>query len=268
MEQSQGSGVIIDAKKGLIVTNYHNVENAQRTIITLQDRRQVNAKIVGTDPETDLALLKITAKKLSALPLTNADKQLETGDFLVAIGSPFGLDHSVSFGIVSALGRSGLGLEGYEDFIQTDAAINVGNSGGAIVSMNGKLVGISSAIVGANNSNTGIGFAIPGSMAKAVVEQLAKYGEVKRGQIGIMIDDIMLDDKIRAVITTVLTDSPADKAGLKAGDIVLTYNGEAVYGSNKLHNALGLMRVGEKVTLGILRNHKHKTISVVLGMRV
>ena len=267
LEQSQGSGVIVDAKKGYIVTNYHNIENAEKTIITLKDRRQLIAKVVGSDPETDLALLKINADHLSELPLTNADKKLETGDFLVAIGSPFGLDHSVSFGIVSALGRSGLGLEGYEDFIQTDASINVGNSGGAIVAMNGKLVGISSAIVGANNSNTGIGFAISGSMAKAVVEQLAKYGEVKRGQIGIMIDDVMLNDKLRAMISSVLPNSPAEKAGLKTGDIVLAYNGEAIYGSNKLHNALGLARVGDTVSLKILRNNKKLTIHVTLGVR-
>lgn len=267
LEQSQGSGVIIDAKKGYIVTNYHNIENAERTIVTLKDRRQILATIVGVDPETDLALLKIEADHLSELPLTNADKKLETGDFLVAIGSPFGLDHSVSFGIVSALGRSGLGLEGYEDFIQTDASINIGNSGGAIVAMNGKLVGISSAIVGANNSNTGIGFAISGSMAKAVVEQLVKYGEVKRGQIGIMIDDVMLNNKLRAIISLVLPNSPAEKAGLKTGDIVLSYNGEAIYGSNKLHNALGLARVGDTVRLKVLRNNKQLIIHVTLGIR-
>lgn len=268
LEQSQGSGVIIDAAKGYVVTNYHNIEDAVRTTITLYDRRQVTAKVVGVDPETDLALLKIPAKKLSALPLNNADKKLERGDFLVAIGSPFGLDHSVSFGVVSATGRSNLGLEGYEDFIQTDAAINVGNSGGAIVAMDGKLVGISTAIVGANNSNTGIGFAISGSMVKAVVDQLAKYGAVKRGQIGIMIDDIMVDEKIRAIITAVLANSPAQQAGLKKGDIVLKLNDEPVSGATGLHNVLGLMRVGETATLEILRDNKHKIIKVVLATRV
>jgi len=267
MEQSQGSGVIIDADKGYIVTNYHNVKNAIRTTVTLHDRRQKIAKVIGVDPETDLALLQIRAKKLSELPLNNADRELETGDFLVAIGSPYGLDHSVSFGIVSATGRSNLGLENYEDFIQTDASINVGNSGGAIVGMNGKLVGISTAIVGANNSNTGIGFAISGSMVKAVIDQLETYGSVNRGQIGVLIDDIMVDDQLRAIITSVLPNSPAYQAGLKTGDIVLRHNGAAAQGSAKLHNALGLMRVGETATLEILRGNKHKIIKVILGTR-
>lgn len=267
MEQSQGSGVIIDASKGYIVTNYHNVQDAIKTIITLYDKRQVTAQIVGTDPETDLALLKIDAKMLAELPLNNSDKKLERGDFLVAIGSPFGLDHSVSFGVVSATGRNNLGLEGYEDFIQTDASINVGNSGGAVVGMSGKLIGISTAIVGANNSNTGIGFAISGSMVKAVVDQLEKYGSVNRGQIGVMIDDIMVDNKVRAIITAILPNSPAQQANLQIGDIVLKHNAEPVVGSAKLHNALGLMRVGETATLQILRNNKYKTIKVILGAR-
>lgn len=269
MEQSQGSGVIVNASKGYIVTNYHNVEDAARVLVTLHDRRQVAAKIIGTDPDTDLALLKITAKKLTELKLNNEDKKLETGDFLVAIGSPYGLDHSVSFGIVSALGRSGLGLEGYEDFIQTDASINVGNSGGPIVAMNGKLIGISTAIVGANNSNTGIGFAISGSMTKAIIDQLAKYGSVNRGQIGVLIDDIMVDDQLRVVITNILKNSPADKAGLKVGDIILKHNNVPILGASKLHNALGLMRVGETTTLEILRDNQTKlVVKIVLGARV
>lgn len=268
MEQSQGSGVIINASKGYIVTNYHNVENAARTLITLHDRRQLAAKVIGVDPETDLALLKINAKKLSELTLNNEDKKLETGDFLVAIGSPYGLDHSVSFGIVSALGRSGLGLEGYEDFIQTDASINVGNSGGAIVGMNGKLVGISTAIVGANNGNTGIGFAISGSMTKAVVDQLVKYGSVDRGQIGVVVDDVLVDDELRTIVINVLENSPADKAGIRVGDVVLNHNGEPALGAKMLHNKLGLMRVGETTALEIFRNNEHKIINIILGARV
>ena len=268
MEQSQGSGVIINASKGYIVTNYHNVENAARTLITLHDRRQLAAKIIGVDPETDLALLKINAKKLSELKLNNEDKKLETGDFLVAIGSPYGLDHSVSFGIVSALGRSGLGLEGYEDFIQTDASINVGNSGGAIVGMNGKLVGISTAIVGANNSNTGIGFAISGSMTKAVIDQLVKYGAVDRGQIGVVVDDVLADDELRTIVINVLENSPADKAGVRVGDVIFNHNGEPALEAKMLHNKLGLMRVGETTTLEVIRENKHKIIKIILGARV
>ena len=268
LSQSQGSGVIIDAKKGYIVTNYHNIQGAAKTIITLHDRRERVAQVVGFDAATDLALLKIQADKLSELALSNADKQLETGDFLVTIGSPFGLDHSVTFGIVSALGRSGLGLEGYEDFIQTDASINVGNSGGAVVAMNGKLVGISTAIVGANNSNTGIGFAITGSMVQAVVEQLAQYGEVKRGLIGIVVEDIMVDDKLRALVNDVIPNSPADKAGLRENDIILRYNGNFIKGAAKLRNALGLTRVGKITVLEVLRREAEQQHTFNMSLRM
>ncbi len=269
LSQSQGSGVIINAKKGYIVTNYHNIQNTVKTIITLHDRREIQAQVIGFDTDTDLALLKISADKLSALTLSHADKQLETGDFIVTIGSPFGLDHSVTFGLVSALGRSGLGLEGYEDFIQTDASINVGNSGGALVSMQGQLVGISTAIVGANNSNTGIGFAITGSMVKAVIEQLIQYGDIKRGSIGVVVDDIMVDAKLRALISHVVPQSPADKAGLKQGDIILRHNDEYIKGAAKLRNLLGLTRVGNSVQLEVLRREAEQqtilSISVTLA---
>ena len=266
LSQSQGSGVIIDAKNGYIVTNYHNIQGAAKTVITLHDRREIVAKVVGFDSLTDIAVLKIQADRLSELLLSHADKQLETGDFLVTIGSPFGLDHSVTLGIVSALGRSGLGLEGYEDFIQTDASINVGNSGGAVVAMNGKLVGISTAIVGANNSNTGIGFAISGSMVKAVVDQLIQYGEVKRGLIGILVEDIMVDDKLRALVSDVIPDSPADKAGLRKNDIILRYNKHFIKGAAKLRNALGLTRVGEATVLEVLR--REATQQLTLNMTI
>jgi S1-C subfamily serine protease len=268
LSQSQGSGVIIDAKQGYIVTNYHNIQDAIRTIITLHDQREIVAEVVGFDAATDLALLKIQADRLSELKLSNADKQLETGDFLVTIGSPFGLDHSVTFGIVSALGRSGLGLEGYEDFIQTDASINVGNSGGAVVAMNGKLVGISTAIVGANNSNTGIGFAISGSMVKAVVKQLTQYGNIKRGLIGVVVEDIMVNNKLRALVGNVIPNSPAEIAGLKKGDIILRYNGNIVKGATKLRNALGLTRIGEKTQLEVLRRYSKQQKIINISVSV
>jgi S1-C subfamily serine protease len=268
LSQSQGSGVIIDAKKGYIVTNYHNIQGAAKTIITLHDRRELLAEVIGFDALTDLALLKIDADKLSELLLSDADKQLETGDFLVTIGSPFGLDHSVTFGIVSALSRSGLGLEGYEDFIQTDASINVGNSGGAVVAMNGKLVGISTAIVGANNSNTGIGFAISGSMVKAVIEQLAQYGEVKRGLIGIVVEDIMVDDKLHALVSDVIPNSPAYKSGVRKDDIILRYNNDVINGAAKLRNALGLTRVGRSISLQILRREAKQQRTLNMTIRI
>jgi S1-C subfamily serine protease len=183
-----GSGVIIDGEQALVITNNHVVKNAERIGVALSDRRRVEAKLVGTDPATDIALLRIAAPKLAALPLGDSDA-LEIGDYVVAIGNPFGLGQTATMGIVSALGRTGLGIKGYEDFIQTDAAVNPGNSGGALVDVQGKLIGINAAIVGPSGGNVGIGFAIPINMAREVADQLARFGEVARGQLGVAIED-------------------------------------------------------------------------------
>jgi serine protease DegQ len=187
--QSAGSGVIVDARNGYVLTNHHVVENADEIIVNLADRRQLRAELVGSDPETDIALLKIDATGLTAIAIGDSDS-LAVGDYVIAIGNPFGLGQTVTLGIVSALGRAGLGIENYESFIQTDAAINPGNSGGALVDLDGMLVGIATAIATPSGGNVGIGFAVPSNMARAVMDQLLEYGEVRRGRLGIMIQDL------------------------------------------------------------------------------
>jgi serine protease DegQ len=261
-QQGAGSGVIVDAVKGYVLTNHHVVENAEDVTVTLADRRQLRAKLVGSDGGTDIALLQIEANGLTALELGDSHA-LEVGDFVVAVGNPFGLGQTVTSGIVSALGRAGLGIESYEDFIQTDAPINPGNSGGALVDLDGKLVGINSAIVSpTGGGNVGIGFAVPSDMARSVMEQLVEYGEVRRGRLGIMIQDLTpalaealeIDADRGAIVTSVEPGSAAERAGLQAGDVVTTLNGLAVEGSTDLRNRIGLMRAGETVKLGALRD--------------
>ncbi|MDE2365456.1 MAG: DegQ family serine endoprotease [Betaproteobacteria bacterium] len=262
-ERSAGSGVIIDAANGYVITNFHVIKDAQRVTVTLKDRRQFQAKLVGTDPGTDIALLKIDAKKLQALRLGNSDL-LNVGDFVVAIGNPFGLGQTVTSGIVSALGRSGLDIEGYEDFIQTDASINPGNSGGALINLKGELVGINTAIIGPSGANVGIGFAVPSAMVKAVFDQIVRFGEVRRGRLGASSEDITHDlaaslglaSTAGAIIATVESGSPAEKAGLKAGDVITAANGKSVRNSMDLRNKVGLMPVGETVNLDLIRNGK------------
>jgi len=265
--QALGSGVIVDAKKGYILTNNHVIAKADEITVTLNDHRQFEAKVVGTDPDADLAVISIKAERLSELAMADSDT-LEVGDFVVAIGNPFGLEQTVTSGIVSALGRSGLGIEGYENFIQTDASINPGNSGGALVDLDGKLVGVNTAIVGPSGGNVGIGFAIPSNMAQSIMNQLIEFGEVRRGQMGVMIQDVTpdlakafgIDRQSGAVIAQVVKDSAADKAGLKVGDVVVAINGKAVKNSSQLRNAVGLLRIGEKVKLDIIRNGKKRSI--------
>ncbi|MFQ5486901.1 MAG: DegQ family serine endoprotease [Gammaproteobacteria bacterium] len=269
--QSLGSGVIVNADQGYVLTNNHVIEHADEITVTLRDGRHFKAKVVGTDPEADLAVLRIKAKHLTAVPFGDSD-QLQVGDFVVAIGNPFGLGQTVTSGIVSALGRSGLGIEGYEDFIQTDASINPGNSGGALVDLDGRLIGINTAIVGPAGGNVGIGFAIPSNMAREVMEQLIRYGEVRRGQLGVMVQDVTpeladalgLEASHGAVISQVLKDSPAERAGLRVGDVVMAVNGEPVKNSAQLRNRIGLLRVGTTVTLEIIRDGRHKTIKAVI----
>ena len=271
-KQSLGSGVIVDAGKGYILTNHHVIEGGDEITATLRDQRQFTAEVVGSDPEVDLALLRIKAEDLVELPLADSDK-VRVGDFVVAIGSPFGLGQTVTYGIVSALGRSGLGIEGYEDFIQTDASINPGNSGGPLVNMSGELVGVNTAIVGPSGGNIGIGFAIPGNMASVIMEQLSEHGEVRRGQLGVAVQDLTpelaqafgLERRGGAVVARVTPGSAADQAGVRSGDVIVSLDGRAVASSSDLRNAIGLLRVGARVRLDVLRKGKQLTLRAVLA---
>jgi serine protease DegQ len=236
-----GSGVIIDADKGYVVTNNHVVDNADEITVKLTDGREFKAKKLGSDEQSDIALLKIEPDDLKALPLADSDA-LRVGDFVVAIGNPFGLSQTVTSGIVSALGRSGLNIGGYEDFIQTDAAINRGNSGGALVNLHGELVGINTAIFGPNGGNVGIGFAIPANMMKSLIDQIAEFGEVRRGLLGILGSDIdaglaeamNAEVNIGAFVSEVQPDSAAEKGGLQAGDIITAINGRKLHSFQEL----------------------------------
>jgi Do/DeqQ family serine protease len=269
---SAGSGVVIDSERGYVITNHHVIESAEQIVVTLKDRRKLEAQLVGSDPGTDIALLKVTPDGLTALELGDSDA-LEVGDFVVAIGNPFGLGQTVTSGIVSALGRTGLNVHGYEDFIQTDASINPGNSGGALVNLRGELIGINSVIIGPAGGNVGIGFAVPSNMARSVVEQLAEYGEVRRGRLGVLIQDLTpelsgalnLDISQGAVITRVEPESPAEKAGLAAGDVVVAVGSAEVTGSADLRNIVGLVRVGEELNLTVLRDGARRNIKVRVG---
>jgi len=268
---SLGSGVIVDADKGYILTNHHVIDNAEVINVTLHDGRKLQAKVIGDDPDTDIAVIQVKADDLVALPFADSNK-LQVGDFVVAIGSPYGLRQTVTSGIISALGRSGLGIESYEDFIQTDASINPGNSGGALVNLKGELVGINTAILGPQGGNIGIGFAIPSSMASNVMTQLIKHGKVSRGRLGITVQDLTpelasafgIDRNDGAVIAQVEKSAPADKAGLKAGDVVTQVNGQKITGSANMRNVIGLMPIGSKVTMNVLRNGKAMTIQAVI----
>ncbi|MEO8557980.1 MAG: Do family serine endopeptidase [Rhodospirillales bacterium] len=264
-----GSGVIIDAKNGYVMTNNHVVDKADKIVITLKDGRSFTGKLVGTDPGTDIAVVKIPAENLTALPLGDSNK-LEVGDYVVAVGNPFGLGQTVTSGIVSATGRSGLKIEGYEDFIQTDASINPGNSGGALVNLRGELIGINTAILAPSGGNVGIGFAVPIRMAHIVADQLVAYGKVQRGRVGVQIQDVTPDiagamglDKVGgALIARVEPGSPADKAGLKQGDVVTAVDGQAVRNSSDLRNHVGLVRVGEKVEIAYRRGKSEDKVTV------
>ncbi len=272
-KQSLGSGVIFDAKKGLVLTNNHVIHKADEITVSLTDGRSFQATLVGSDPATDVALIQIPAEHLTALPLADSDK-LRVGDFVVAIGNPFGLGQTVTSGIISALGRSGLGIEGYENFIQTDASINPGNSGGALVNLRGELVGINTAIFspGQNAGNVGIGFAIPSNLVQQITDQLLEHGEVRRAHLGVQMQDVTpelasafnLNSDKGAVVTRILEDSAADKAGLKVGDVITAIDGYKLVNADTLRNSIGLLVVGQTIKLDILREGKAKQLTATV----
>ncbi|WP_182566186.1 DegQ family serine endoprotease [Rhizobium leguminosarum] len=269
---SAGSGVIVDADKGYVLTNHHVVDGGSKITVTLKDGRQIPAKLIGSDKETDIALLHIGAENLTAISVGDSDA-LKVGDYVVAIGNPFGLGQTVTSGIVSALGRSGLNIEGYEDFIQTDASINPGNSGGALVSLDGKLIGINTAILSPAGANVGIGFAVPSDMALSVMNQLAAHGEVRRGRLGIGIQELTPDvaealklaDMRGALIASVEPGSVAAKAGLRAGDVVIAIDDRPVHGATALRNRIGLTPVGTKITMKVKRGDGERVIPVTIA---
>ena len=266
-----GSGVIIDAENGYVVTNNHVVENADEITVKLTDGRELSAKKLGADEQSDIALLKVAPENLTALPLADSDAA-RVGDFVVAIGNPFGLSQTVTSGIVSALGRSGLNIGGYEDFIQTDAAINRGNSGGALVNFNGELLGINTAIFGPNGGNVGIGFAIPSNMMKNLVDQIAEFGEVRRGLLGILGQDVdaglaeamNTEVNLGAFVSEVQPESAAEEAGIEAGDIITAVNGRELNSFQELRAKIASMGAGAEVTLTIMRKGETQEVDVTL----
>lgn len=269
--QALGSGVIIDAAKGHIVTNAHVINKADDIRVTLHDGRELKAKLLGQDEQSDIALLQIDAERLTAIQRADSDS-LRVGDFVVAIGNPFGLGQTVTSGIISALGRSGLNAENYENFIQTDAAINSGNSGGALVNLNGQLVGINTAIIAPGGGNVGIGFAIPANMVSSLVDQLLQYGEVKRGVLGVTGGELTPDlaeafghkTKHGAFINQVMPGSSAEKAGLKAGDIIVAVNGKSIKSFAELRATIATTGAGREIDVEIIRNSERKTFRVRL----
>jgi len=275
MEQSLGSGVIVDAERGLVLTNNHVIENAQSVSVTLADGRTLEAELVGADPDTDVAVIRIPAENLTALNLADST-DLQVGDFVVAVGNPFGLGQTVTSGIVSAVGRSGLQGLGYQNFIQTDASINPGNSGGALVNLRGELVGINTASFNPRGSaagNIGLGFAIPANLAREVMRQLMAYGEVRRGSLGLDGEDITeaaarelgLPPNLRgALVARVYRGSPAEQAGVRPGDVITAANGAAVTGAQSLRNVEGLLPVDQEVTLDLLRGERRLSVKAVL----
>ncbi len=270
-----GSGVVFDAKGGLVVTNNHILEYAEEITIALADGRKVSGKRVGGDPETDIALIRIAPEGLTAIPFGDSDK-LEVGDFVLAMGKPFQIGQTVTSGIVGGLHRSGLGIEQYEEFIQTDASINPGNSGGALINLRGELVGINTAIVGDNGGRTGIGFAIPVNMARAVVDQILLHGDIQRGQLGITIETVTADmareknlaaEQSGAIITKIEAGSAAERAGAKVGDVVTQLGGSAVRDATDLRNRVGALRLGQTVDLTVRRGDQSIVLHATLAKR-
>lgn len=270
--RGMGSGVIVDAKQGYIVTNHHVIANADVINVSLQDGREFKATLIGSDPSTDVALLQIEASDLAALNFAQID-DVRVGDYVVAVGNPFGIGQTVTQGIVSALGRGGLNNENYEDFIQTDAAINMGNSGGALVNLEGDLIGINTAIISGSGANAGIAFAVPVNMISAVMDQLQQYGEVRRGQLGVQIQDLTsaMESALQtgagkgALVTSVVLGSPAERAGLEVSDVIIAVNDERVDSGRDLRNIIGLLRLDEQVNLQLYRNGKKESATAIIG---
>ena len=269
--QSAGSGVILDARKGYILTNAHVIENASEITVTLADGRDLKAEVLGIDEPTDIAVLKVRPVRLTQITLGDSSK-LEVGDFVVAIGNPFGLRSSVTSGIVSGLGRSNLDQNGFEDFIQTDAAINPGNSGGALVNLRGELIGLATAILARSGGNIGIGFAIPVNMVRSITDQLVQFGSVKRGLLGVdtypvspdIAQALGLSGAAGALVTQVLLGSPAEQAGIHSGDVIESINRAPVMMPADVRNAIGLLRVGDTVDIGLLRDGRTRHVQALI----
>ncbi|MCW8109582.1 DegQ family serine endoprotease [Alteromonas ponticola] len=269
-QQSAGSGVIVDAEHGYIMTNHHVIKGADEVLVSLSDGRDFIAEVLGVDSELDIAILEVEASNLKAVKFADSDV-MEVGDFVVAIGNPFGLGQTVTTGVISALGRTGLGIEGYENFIQTDASINPGNSGGALVNLAGELVGINTAIISPAGGNVGIGFAIPANMAYASMLQIVDSGEVKRGQIGIGIQDItpnlreafkLENGRTGVLITQVVEDSPAFRAGLRTGDVIIAIDGKPTTSTGILRSQIGMKAIGQKARVALLRDGRELNVDV------
>jgi serine protease Do/serine protease DegQ len=273
--RSAGSGVIVDAKNGYVITNHHVVDNAKEIEVVLRDNRNLKATVVGSDQGTDIAVLKLANPgALTQLAFGNSD-QVQVGDFVVAIGNPFGLQSTVTSGIVSALGRSGITQDGYEDFIQTDASINPGNSGGALINLKGELIGINSAIFSNSGGNIGIGFAIPANIAKSIMSQLLQYGKVRRGILGVSISDFSaetakaygIDAREGALVQEVVPGSAAEKAGMAVGDVIVSVDGEEISSASDLRTTIGLKRSGDQVKIDVLREGKRRSLTAKLDER-
>jgi len=267
--KASGSGVIVDAQRGIVLTANHVVAQISTAQIITKDGRRFSAKLVGRDPATDIAVLQLQGGNgLKAIPLGDSDR-LEVGDFVIAIGNPFGLGQTVTSGLVSALGRTGLSKQGYEDFIQTDASINPGNSGGGLISLRGELVGINTAILSPGGGNVGIGFAVPINMARQVMEQIVQTGQVKRGRIGVALQDVAPAERARrnegALIGEVSPGSPAERAGLRKGDVVMKVDGVPIRSAAQLRNKVGLTPVGKVLQLTLERGGASQTVDVEIG---
>ena len=271
---SAGSGVIVDAENGYILTNHHVVDQADQIQISTIDGEVFDAEIVGSDAATDIAVIKVDARGLTDMPIGDSES-VRVGDFVLAIGNPFGLGHTVTSGIVSALGRSGISRDGYEDFIQTDASINPGNSGGALVNLHGELVGINSAIISRTGGNVGIGFAVPTEIASSIMRQILDFGEVRRGLLGVSIADVnaevaeALNSSVTsgALITRVEPGSAAEDAGLQVDDIIVGVNDKKISGAAELRNTIGLMRSGDDVEIEFYRDNDKRKTSTSLGQQ-
>ena len=267
-----GSGVIVDAEDGYILTNHHVVDGADEILVSLDDGRELEAELVGSDAATDIAVIKVESEDLTEMPIGDSEN-VKVGDFVIALGSPYGLSHTVTSGIVSALGRTGISRDGYEDFIQTDASINPGNSGGALVNMSGELIGINSVIISRSGGNVGIGFAVPTEIASSIMGQILDFGEIRRGLLGVNIQTIdveaaeTLDIDVDggALVTRVFPDSAAEKAGLQVGDIIVGINDKKVTSAAELRNTIGLLRSGDNVGIRYLRDNKSQSTSAELG---